>query len=176
MIPVKFIKTFFVLMVFALLPAKGFAQEMYNTQTCKERLQGTWKLTAVRKRSGKYTSELEGIILKFEADTLYWIDAIHEDTLKGRFYAWTDLVEITKSFKDDPYCDDTDDDDDNDCTYTYETRLVQQNSMSADLRSKENGTLKTVEWNNFTLTNHDIITLHREDHSKYRLMFIRVGK
>lgn len=158
-----------------LLPLAGKAQEgVFHTQTCKERLQGTWKLTEVRKRSGKFTSELEGIILKFEGDTLYWIDAIHSDTLSGPCFAWTDIVEVTKSFKDDPYCDDMDDDPDNDCTYTYETRLVQQNSMAADLRSNENFDVKKVEWNNFTLTNHEIITLHREKNAKYRLVFIRI--
>lgn len=158
-----------------LLPFLGQAQEgVFHTQTCKERLQGTWKLTEARKRSGKFTSELEGIILKFEGDTLYWIDAIHYDTLSGVCFAWTDIKEITKSFKDDPYCDDTDDDPDNDCTYTYETRLVQQNSMAADLRSNENFDVKKVEWKNFTLNNNEIITLHREKNAKYRLVFIRI--
>lgn len=159
-----------------LFPTRSSAQNGYNTQSCKERLQGTWKLATVQKRSGKFTTELEGIVLKFEGDSLYWIDAIHEDTLSGRFYAWADLVEVTKSFKDDPNCNDRDDDKDNDCTYTYETRLVQQNSLSATIRSTEKGDLKTIEWNDFLLSGKQITALHPEGHTKYRLMFMRVSE
>lgn len=156
------------------MPHLGIAQNRgYHKQTCKNRLQGKWVLTESKVQGSVRDSKFQEVNINFKGDSIIWIDALFGDTLVGKFYSWTEIVEVIESSLVDPFCDDFDDDDFNDCEHEDVTTMQQQNYLKADLSSLSRTLGKGLSWDDFTLVNNTLSVRHREDGRVHHLIFTR---